>query len=92
MVYFDPFPDLPEPKEDGVQQPIDDDKPADGLEIADQVTPDVLKTIIAEAVEQAGGAGDAWRVRRRQLLHWLDRIERNMDYDLRFGRMRNRIW
>ena len=72
-----------------LQQPVDDEKAAEGMELADLLTESGRKAVIAEAQAVYGETGGVWEKRREHMRHMLNVIERGLDYDLRVMAIRN---
>ena len=55
------------------------------LELADRLGPDETRTLVTTVVRTllAEDQREVWRRRRERLLHFLNLIEHNLDYDLR---------
>ncbi|MCS6803120.1 MAG: hypothetical protein RMM58_13905 [Chloroflexota bacterium] len=58
---------------------------AEPLELADRLGPEATRTLVATIVRQflADDQREVWRRRRERLLHFLNVVEQNLDYDLR---------
>ena len=55
------------------------------LELVDRIGPDASRTLILTAVRQFLEADrrEVWRRRRERMIHFLNVVEYNLDYDLR---------
>ncbi|GIW10523.1 MAG: hypothetical protein K6U89_08750 [Chloroflexi bacterium] len=71
---------LPDAAEPTVMLPVEA-----ALELVDRIGPDASRTLILTAVRQFLEADrrEVWRRRRERMVHFLNVVEYNLDYDLR---------